>query len=209
MREQSDSRQRFGRFALGLACSGSVGFGILVLLRNLLPYDASLLRAAGESVILTLFYLTPLTLVAGLIALRRWWILTGCVLTIVLLLSVSVLWPGKGDPVASYESSAVANLRTINTAEMTYLSSDRRYSSLADLIASGLLDSRYNGTKAGYRFSVSTDGKTYTAAAMPQSREVGRFGYYTTTDAVIRYATSKAGACSPCFPEGQSGAPVQ
>jgi hypothetical protein len=206
-----NARQRLGRFALGLACAGLAGFAIFLVVPNVFPYDASLPRAFGESVILTLLYLTPLTLITGLILLRRWRSLLGSVAILLLLVVATVLWPGAGDPVASNDSSAVANLRVINTAEITHLSSDGRYVNLPALIAAGLLDSRYSGTKVGYRFniSVSDDGKAYTATATPLSKEAGRFGYRTTEDQVIRYATSNSDACSPCFPENQAGAPVQ
>jgi hypothetical protein len=37
----------------------------------------------------------------------------------------------------------------------------------------------------------------------------GRFGYYSVPDAVVRYQNSAVTNCNPCFPSGQSGAPVQ
>ena len=55
---------------------------------------------------------------------------------------------------ASNESAAVANLRTINTAQVTYLStSGGSYGEIADLIAAGLLDDTFTGIKAGYKYS--------------------------------------------------------
>ena len=58
---------------------------------------------------------------------------------------------------AANESAAVANLRTINTAEVTYLSSSGgNYGDLPALISAGLLDDTFIGTarKAGYIYTV-------------------------------------------------------
>ena len=100
----------------------------------------------------------------------------------------------------------VANLRTLNTAEVTYLSSSGgRYGSIADLIAAGLLDDTFIGIKAGYKYSITLDakGSVYTAEAVPASTNTGRFGYYSHTDAVVRYSTNASLA-----PAGQSGRSV-
>ena len=51
---------------------------------------------------------------------------------------------------SAQESSAVAQLRTINTAEVTYLSSNQgAYGSLPNLITQGLIDSRFAGSVSG------------------------------------------------------------
>ena len=51
---------------------------------------------------------------------------------------------------AANESGAVANLRTINTAQVTYMSGAQgSYGGLADLITAGLLDTRFNGAVSG------------------------------------------------------------
>ena len=112
---------------------------------------------------------------------------------------------------AAQESSAVAQLRTVNTAEVTYLSSNAgAYGSIPELITQGLLDSRFTGSVSGYTFAVTATGSDYTASATPSSTNAGRFGYFSTPDAVVRYQTTVvAGVCSPCFPTGQSGNPVQ
>src|SRR5215204_3595215 len=59
---------------------------------------------------------------------------------------------------AANESAAVANLRTINTAEVTYLSSSGgTYGKMLDLIAARLLDDTFTGTKAGYNYDLELD----------------------------------------------------
>jgi type IV pilus assembly protein PilA len=111
---------------------------------------------------------------------------------------------------AAQESSAVAQLRTINTAEITYLSSNQgSYGSMAQLITQGLLDSRFSGSVSGYSFTITVSGSDYTASATPTSTNAGRFGYYSTPDAVIRFASASSSTCNPCFPTGLSSSPVQ
>ena len=101
---------------------------------------------------------------------------------------------------AANESAAVANLRTINTAQVTYTSSGTNFGSLAALIAAGLLDETFTGTKAGYRYTITAAGADYTAEAIPISSNTGRYGYYSLPDAVIRYSTTASLA-----PAGQAG----
>jgi prepilin-type N-terminal cleavage/methylation domain-containing protein len=106
---------------------------------------------------------------------------------------------------AANESAAVANLRTVNTAEVTYLSSSGgNYGMIPDLITAGLLDSTFTGVKAGYNFNVDATGTDYTAWATPASSNTGRYGYYSTPDAVVRFSTDTALA-----PTGQAGQAVQ
>lgn len=113
---------------------------------------------------------------------------------------------------AAQESSAVAQVRTINTAEVTYLSSNQgSYGNVTELVSQGLLDSRFTGSVSGYNFTVSASSTDYTVGAMPTSANSGRYGYFSLPDAVIRYSTATAGCGGPggnCFPNGQSGAPV-
>ena len=92
---------------------------------------------------------------------------------------------------AANESAAVANLRTINTAEVTYLSSSGgSYGDLPALVSAGLLDSTFtSGVKAGYNFNVTASGSNYTATALPASSNTGRFGYYSSPDAVVRFSS--------------------
>jgi hypothetical protein len=104
------------------------------------------------------------------------------------------------------EPAAVANLRTINTAQVTYLSSSGgRYGSIADLIAAGLLDDTFTGIKAGYKYYImlNATGSGYTADALPVSTNTVRSGYYSHPDAVVRYSTNALLA-----PAGQSGRSV-
>ena len=116
---------------------------------------------------------------------------------------------------AAQESSAVAQIRTINTAEVTYLSSAAgNYGSIPELITAGLLDTRFATPQgvSGYNFSVQASATEYTAFATPTSANAGRYAYYSTPDAVVRYQTATSGCGGPggnCFPNGMSGQPVQ
>jgi type IV pilus assembly protein PilA len=111
---------------------------------------------------------------------------------------------------SAQESSAVAQLRTINTAELTYLTSNQgSYGDIPSLIAQGLLDSRFVGSISGYSFTLTASGGNYTANADPMSANAGRFGYYSSPDGVVRYATYQSGNCIPCYPSVLSGAAVQ
>src|SRR2546423_1379624 len=92
---------------------------------------------------------------------------------------------------SAQETSAVAQIRTVNTAEVTYLSSNSgAYGSVPQLITQGLLDGRFSGSVSGYTFTVTASGSDYTAVATPTSTNAGRFGYYSTPDAVVRYQTA-------------------
>jgi type IV pilus assembly protein PilA len=110
---------------------------------------------------------------------------------------------------AAQESSAVAQVRTINTAEVTYLSSNQgSYGDVPSLITQGFLDSRFTSAVSGYNFTVTASGTDYTVTATPTSTNAGRYGYFSLPDAVIRYQSATSTTCNPCFPTNASGAPV-
>jgi competence protein ComGC len=147
-----------------------------------------------------------LTIVFGILS-RQWilvsFVVSPIVATVVLVSVPSLLRPRR----YAQDSAAIANLRTINTAEVTYQSSSRGgYGTMTDLIAAGLLDDTFTFTKGGYIYSITVDatGSAYTAEAVPASTRTGRYGYYTLPDAVVRYSTTASLA-----PKGQSGRYVQ
>lgn len=146
----------------------------------------------------------PVLLIWGMQA--RQWIFVGIAVGIVGFNTLlSALDPGRG---GLNESAAVANLRTINTAEVTYLSSAAgRYGTITDLIDARLLDDTFMGTKAGYNYTITLDeaASGYTAEALPASSKTGRYGYYSVPDAVVRYSTDASLAPTAA----QIGKPVQ
>ena len=104
------------------------------------------------------------------------------------------------------EIAAVATLRTIGTAQVTYLSSSGgSFGSMTDLIAAELLDDAFSGTLGGYNYSITLDSKSsdFTAEALPVSTNTDRFGYYIYQDGIVRYSTNTRLA-----PVGQPGRPV-
>jgi prepilin-type N-terminal cleavage/methylation domain-containing protein len=108
---------------------------------------------------------------------------------------------------AANESHAVANLRTLNTSEVQYISGHQgQFGGLPELVTAGLLDDRYVIGSAGYNFSLtmSSNYLDYTATAMAQGPNAGRYDYFTRPDYVIRYSTDPTRA-----PTGLTGAPVQ
>ena len=102
------------------------------------------------------------------------------------------------------DASAVSNLRTIFSAEATYLATRRTYGDMTTLIRAGLLDTRFSSAVNGYQFNIVVTLGTYRATATPVSPNTGRYGYFVTTDGVVRYATVPAMA-----PPGQAGKPIQ
>jgi len=101
------------------------------------------------------------------------------------------------------ESAAVMNVRTITIAEEAFESSNGRYGDMEALISARLLDSSFIGAKAGYYFRITIAGEDYTATATPATRNTGRFGYYSTSDTVIRYSRE-----TNLAPPGRAGEPV-
>jgi prepilin-type N-terminal cleavage/methylation domain-containing protein len=103
------------------------------------------------------------------------------------------------------ENSAVANLRTLSSAQATYvISSGGSYGTVGQLVGAGLLDTRFNGPVTGYSYSVDSSGFDFTATASPVSANLGRYAFYLVPDGVIRYST-----ISTMAPTGLSGSPVQ
>ena len=105
------------------------------------------------------------------------------------------------------EAHAVANLRTLNTAEVQYLSGHQgQYGGVPELVTAGLLDDRYVNGSAGYNFgtTMSANYLDFTATAIAQGPNAGRYDYFTLPDYVIRYSTDPNRA-----PTGLSGEPVR
>jgi type IV pilus assembly protein PilA len=101
------------------------------------------------------------------------------------------------------ESAAVASLRVINTAEVTYqTAAGGDYGDLNMLLSAALIDSSLLSTKAGYNYSITlaANGLDYTINATAASSVMGRFDYYTTPDYLIRFSTDSTRA-----PAGQAG----
>jgi hypothetical protein len=102
------------------------------------------------------------------------------------------------------EAAAVANLRTLGTAETSYHSTvGDKYGDIEALIEARLVDDSFLSTKAGYNFNVVADSESFTATATPATSNTGRYGYYATEDGEIRYSSDVNLA-----PGGQAGLPI-
>jgi type II secretory pathway pseudopilin PulG len=123
---------------------------------------------------------------------------------VLLVVAITVAVPSyfKSRKVAN-ESAAVRNVRTITIAEQNFQSSNGRYGDLQALISARLLDTSFKGPNAGYSFAIENSGDDYTATATPVSAAEGRYGYYSTSDTIIRYSRDPALA-----PSGQAEEPV-
>ncbi len=110
--------------------------------------------------------------------------------------------PPCGEP-PHLESTAVANLRTITTAEVTYLSSAGRYGTIDQLITEGLLDDRFLRFTGGYRYNLILSPTGYTAYANAVSSSA-KYDFYSVEDGVIHYSPD-----SRRSPRNEAGLPVQ
>jgi type IV pilus assembly protein PilA len=116
--------------------------------------------------------------------------------------------------IAANESSAVASVRTVNTAQITYNSSYSTVgfaSSLAVLAGTScappssagacLIDTQLGqGTKSGYSFAMSnvtgTPASTYNVIASPITPNQTGVRYFCSfADAVVRVNTASIGTC--------------
>jgi len=109
---------------------------------------------------------------------------------------------------ASNEASAIGSVRTIGTAQVTYLctiGTNQSYATnLTSLGANGLIDSVLaGGTKTGYTFATSSPAaNTFQTTAAPQSASTGTRGFFADQSNVIRYKTGTAAA-------GATDTPIQ
>src|SRR5437899_11943956 len=63
---------------------------------------------------------------------------------------------------SAQESSAVAQIRTMNTAEVTYIASNSgAYGSIPELITQGMIDGRFTGSISGFNYNVTVTTVNY------------------------------------------------
>ncbi|HLQ76535.1 MAG TPA: hypothetical protein VK210_04225, partial [Terriglobia bacterium] len=106
---------------------------------------------------------------------------------------------------AANEAAVVANLRTMMTAEVTYLStSGGKWGSLPQMIEAGLLPDNFaSGPVSGFRFGLVRDSENFVLAAIPDDSSAAQNGFYIVPDGVVRYSTIESLA-----PIGQNGLPL-
>ena len=107
----------------------------------------------------------------------------------------------------AHETSAVASLKTLNTAQISYTAiSNGTYGVMTELINNGLVDSRFTSTISGYNYSfdIASNLRNFTVYATAVSSNEGRYDFTTAPDYVIRYTTVTSRA-----PNGLAGQPVR
>jgi hypothetical protein len=102
----------------------------------------------------------------------------------------------------------VATLRSVSTAQITYLSaSGGSYGTISDLVRNDLLDSRFEQQSIrNYTFQSVPGPKDYVVTATPTNPDYeaqGCWEYYATGDAVIRFSKNPRKA-----PPGLAGKPL-
>jgi type IV pilus assembly protein PilA len=119
--------------------------------------------------------------------------------------------------IAANESSAVASVRTLNTAQISYnsayptvgfagslsvLAGTCTGTTIPTSASACLIDTQLaSGTKSGYTFSASatssTPASSYAAWANPQTQNTtGVRSFCSVADAVVRYSTSSLSTCA-------------
>ena len=79
---------------------------------------------------------------------------------------------------AANESGAVANLRTLNTTQVMYLSTNSTYGTFPDLSSTGLVDDRFSAdglTVGGYVYNIYGGGTSDYSISAIVSGTSGRF----------------------------------
>lgn len=103
------------------------------------------------------------------------------------------------------EMEARLTLGALNTALFTMRSvRNGRYLDIEGLVAERIIAKNYLDVDLGYRFYVVPYTNGYSAVAVPENQQTGRYAYYTSRDWVIHYSNF-----APLAPTGQSGSPVK
>ena len=105
---------------------------------------------------------------------------------------------------ASNEAAAIGSMRTIGSAQATYLSTTGgNVNYAADLTAlqgEGLVDDVLAaGTKSGYDFVVAGAAGAYTSNADPDSASTGTRHFFSDESGVIRFNAAAAGVGDPAI----------
>jgi len=192
--------------------SAGIQFALLAV-SFLLPEFGGIDRSkqcdVARSVLIPWIVLALVTLILSLIVRAKFAAgVTGGTLLLFLLVFPSFRIMRAGGCGMPAESEGMTSLRMINRAEITYLSSAGKFGSIPELVSQGLLDKKFLYPVSGYTLAVSISGSNYTATAMPNSTNAGKYGYSSGPDAVIRYAVTPTETCQPCFPANQSGGPA-
>ena len=101
---------------------------------------------------------------------------------------------------AANESGAVSNLRTINTSQVTYFSTNGTFGTFPDLSTARLLDERFSAdglVVGGFTYTMDGGGTGNYEVSARADGTGGRFNYYSGPDGVVRYGDAAAGETLP------------
>ena len=167
--------------------------------------------------------LGPIALVMGIVALRkaskeprvyggRGFAIAGittsaCSLLIVVPIIAAIAIPNLlASRRAANEASAISGLRTLHSAESTYMTVNNTQAcgDLGSLASADLIDPTLaSGTKSGYRYEVSppASGRGCDLLATPLSRSTGNRSFMLSDDGVLRGADKKGQKANKYDPE--------
>lgn len=97
------------------------------------------------------------------------------------------------------EASAAANLRTIHSAQATYLSTQNVYGTFAQLNTAGLLDTSFTASpvvKSTYTINMANTGDNLAYCAGATSSDTAARTYGVDSSGVVQFYA--AGAATPC-----------
>src|SRR5690606_37952743 len=123
---------------------------------------------------------------------------------------------------AANDAAAIATLRTLHSAQITYFSAggqNQNYASLSDLGAAALLDDHLGGAdtvnKADFTYTVSRPASApynvYSATALADDFGTSGSRDFLVSNAGVIYATSTEGSmsCTNGVPDMTGGSPIQ
>jgi prepilin-type N-terminal cleavage/methylation domain-containing protein len=112
---------------------------------------------------------------------------------------------------AAQEASAIASLRTLATAQITFSATtgNGQFGSLAQLNAAGLIDEALAaGAKDGYNFAMANDATTFAINATPTSPNAAQMRwFFVDQSCVIRFALGGAAGAGSTPLGGTPAAP--
>ncbi len=107
--------------------------------------------------------------------------------------------------VAANESAAAATVRTLGTAEVSYLTKHGNFGTLSDLKTDALIDDVIGAgsVKGGYSYKAATGGtnaQEFTVGATPAVTDGSYRKFCATTDGVVRVGDDGTAACATATP---------
>ena len=108
--------------------------------------------------------------------------------------------------VSANEGAAIAALRAVMAAEVSYFAANHSYAGAFDdltIATPPFLDGTWSGSRNGYRFTLAGDANTFSCNADPDSMFFsGTRGFFIDHTGIVRYAAgAPAGSADPALGE--------